>query len=43
MDEMLEKADKIVNRIAVENHLPLKDLKHEWLILKKKRGKKIKM
>jgi len=40
MDEMLEEVDKIVNRIAAENHLPLKDWKHERLILQKKRRKK---
>jgi len=37
MDEVLDGADKIVNRIARENHLPLEDLKHERLILQKKR------
>jgi len=33
MDEVLDEEDKIVNRIAAENHLPLKDSKHERLIL----------
>jgi len=40
MDSILKKADIIVNRIAAENHLPLKDSKHEQLVLKKKRWKK---
>jgi len=39
MDEVLNEVDKIVNRIVVENHLPLEDSKHEWLILQKKRRK----
>jgi len=33
MDEVLDEADKIVNRIAAENHLPLEDSKHERLVL----------
>jgi len=37
MDEVLDEADKIVNRIAAESHLPLEDSKHERLILQKKR------
>jgi len=40
MDEVLDEADKIVNRIVAENHLPLEDSKHEQLILQKKRRKK---
>jgi len=40
MDEVLDEADKIVNRIAAENHLPLEDSKHERLILQKKRRRK---
>jgi len=40
MDEVLDETDKIVNRIAAENHLPLEDSKHERLILKKKRRRK---
>jgi len=36
MDGVLESADIIVNRIAAENHLPLEDSKHEWLVLQKK-------
>jgi len=40
MNEVLDEADKIVNRIAAENHLPLEDSKHERLILKKKRRRK---
>jgi len=40
MDEVLEEADKIVNRIAAENHLPLENSKHERLVLQKKRRKK---
>jgi len=40
MDEVLDEADKIVNRIVAENHLPLEDLKHERLVLQKKRRKK---
>jgi len=33
MDEVLDVVNKIVNRIAAENHLPLEDSKHELLIL----------
>jgi len=40
MDEVLDEADKIVNRIAAENRLPLEDSKHERLILQKKRRRK---
>jgi len=40
MDEVLDEADKIVNRIAAENYLPPEDSKHEWLILQKKRRRK---
>jgi len=40
MDKVLDEANKIVNRIAAENHLPLEDSKHERLVLKKKRRKK---
>jgi len=40
MDKVLDEVDKIVNRIAVENHFPLEDSKHEWLVLKKKSRKK---
>jgi len=40
MDEVLEEVDTIVNRIAAENHLPIKDSNHERLILQKKRRKK---
>jgi len=40
MDEVLDEADKIVNRIAAEHNLPLEDSKHERLILKKKRRRK---
>jgi len=43
MDEVLDEADKIMNRIAAENHFPLKDSKHERLILQKKGGKRIRM
>jgi len=37
MVEVLDEADKIVIRIAAENHLPLEDSKHERLVLQKKR------
>jgi len=40
MDEVLDEADKIVNKIAAENHLPLEDSKHERLVLQKKRRRK---
>jgi len=40
MDKVLDEADKIVTRIAAENHLALEDLKHKRLVLKKKRRKK---
>jgi len=40
MDEVLDEVDKIVIRIAAENHLPLEDSKHERLVLQKKRRKK---
>jgi len=40
MDEVLDEANKIVNRIAAENHLPLEDSKHERLVLQKKSRKK---
>jgi len=40
MDQLLENAHKIVNRIAAENHLPLKDSKHEKLVLRQKRRRK---
>ena len=40
LDEVLDEADKIVNRIAAENHLPLEDSKHERLVLQKKRRRK---
>jgi len=33
MNEVLEQADKIVNRIVVENYLPLEDSNHERVIL----------
>jgi len=33
MEDLLVEADKIVNRIAAENHLPLEDSKHERLVL----------
>jgi len=33
MEGILDKTDKIVNRIAAENHLPLEDSKHEKLVL----------
>jgi len=38
--QILEGADEIVDRIAVENHLPLEDSKHERLVLRDKRRKK---
>jgi len=40
MEEILDEANKIVNRIAAENHLPLEDSKHEKLALRNKRRKK---
>jgi len=40
MEGILDEADKIVNRIAAENHLPLEDSKHEKLVLRNKRRKK---
>ena len=43
MDEVLDEADKIVNKIAVENHLSLEDSKHERLIQKKRGGKRTRM
>jgi len=40
IDEVRDEADRIVNRIAAENHLPLEDSKHERLVLQKKRRRK---
>ena len=40
MGAMLEEADAEVNKIAKENHLPLEDSKHEWLVLRMKRRRK---
>jgi len=40
MNRILKEADVIVNKIAAENHLPLKESKHECLVLKKNRKKK---
>jgi len=40
MDEVLDEADKLVNRIATENYLPLKDSKYERLVLQKKKRRK---
>ena len=36
---MLKTADEVVNRVALECHLPLEDSKHEKLVLRKKRRK----
>ena len=35
----MEEVNVEVNRIAEENHLPLEDLKHEWLVLRTKKRK----
>jgi len=40
MKGILDEADKIVNRIAGENHLPLEDSKYEKLVPRNKRRKK---
>jgi len=40
MEGILDEVDKIVHRIAAENHLPLEDSKHEKLVLRNKRRKK---
>jgi len=40
MEGILDEADKIINRIAAENHLPLEDSKHEKLVLRNNRRKK---
>ena len=37
---LLKKIDEVVNRVAKVNHLPLEELKHETLVLRKKRRKK---
>lgn len=40
MGLILDEADKIVNRIALENHLLREDSKHECIIVKTKSRKK---
>ena len=40
MELLLKRIDEVVNRIAKENHLHLKESKHETLVLSKKRRQK---
>ena len=40
MELLLKRIDEVINRVAKENHLPLKESKHEMFVLRKKRRKK---
>ena len=40
MELLLKRINKVVNRVVKENHLLLEELKHESLVLRKKRWKK---
>ena len=40
MKLLLKRINEVVDRVAKQNHLPLKETKHETLVLKKKRKKK---
>ena len=38
---LLQRIEVVVNQVARENHLPLRESKHQTLVLRKKRSKKI--
>ena len=40
MELLLKRIDEVVNQVAKENHLPLKESKHKTLMLRKKRRQK---
>ena len=40
MELLLKRVDEVVNWVVKENHLPLEELKHEKLVLRKKRRQK---